>query len=679
MRPPLKKRIDSNLLPAQADSKSEGLEEKAKLARHLHDQGVNPLRWTEAHPARQSDQQQFQETGRKACDNQFEVDGKLYDWTPSVTATPEQAKAIANAYIAERSGKDDAAALTPKIEDLVDIAEVPLKHPFGTPHNERPANDMSAAEERIALLRHYARSGVDPDKAHLGDPVYMKDQERLKAQIAKVLPGDRSEISGLPVFYQGFDDGWIYQANEATRAKGEEALAVESEAVAANENVSRNNAKDETRANSDTSTSVAASNTGNGALETYKAVIQNVPEIADLLEDLQAGNALTEKQREISERITASLKKAGIEFDYRASDPDQIRAVLAAEEKHLHSLDTSSPAAVQLALAGFTAELSEVLAGGRFDAVRMRQADSVLERLKLVAERFLPLRQMNTVKSAVTPISIEAAKEGPIDYDAVMDEMKGLLTDIGLMEESDSSAKLPGVAGLEGRQRQRELQPASTETVQQLSSGLTDARDVEIVIGGVPLFKQSEHKTLMDEIFRTEFIKIAQEKGCLPGPEGEQWDSRGGSKSQRRITDVDKRGHLGSRQPDGWVSWKNSDGTWTETLWNSTSTFADGFTEISREAIALKDTILKADKQFAMTTDMKRLLDYTEEPVLGKANMLSMGEKPNWNETELREFISKKLREFFDKNFKDCKFIGEDRFHKLDDPNDPDLPSTPPR
>ena len=183
----------------------------------------------------------------------------------------------------------------------------------------------------------------------------------------------------------------------------------------------------------------------------------------------------------------------------------------------------------------------------------------------------------------------------------------------------------------------------------------------------------------MDEIFVTEFIKIAREKGCLPGPQGEQWQRYGGSQSQRRITDVDQTGHLGSRQPDGWLSWKNPDGTWVENLWNSTTTLADGFTDIAREVIALKDILSKADKHLKMADDMEALIDLTKKPVLGEANILSMGEKVNWSEEELREYISKKLRDFFEKNFRDCKFVGESRSNKLDHPNDPDLPKTPPR
>ncbi len=180
MRPPVKKLVDAKTAATPADSRAEALQEKTKLAKQLHAQGVNPVRWTEAHPAPQSDQATYQATGLKPKDNQFEVGGKLYNWSPAVTATPAQAKAIADAYIAERTGKDDVAAATPRIEELVDIATVPLKHPLGMPHIGRPANDMNVAEERATLARHYVQSGVDPNKAHLGDPLSIADQARLK-------------------------------------------------------------------------------------------------------------------------------------------------------------------------------------------------------------------------------------------------------------------------------------------------------------------------------------------------------------------------------------------------------------------------------------------------------------------------------------------------------------------
>jgi hypothetical protein len=312
----------------------------------------------------------------------------------------------------------------------------------------------------------------------------------------------------------------------------------------------------------------------------------------------------------------------------------------------------------------------------------MRQAGSVLGRMKIALGLYPPVARSGAAKGNLTSLNIEAAKDGPIDYDAAINEMSNLLSDIGIGDDKDAIIGSERVEDLERERTENALKPASPETIRLLRNGLSDASTVEIFIGGVPLFKQSEHKTLMDEIFRTEFIKVAQENGCLPGPEGEQWDSHGGSKAQRRITDVDQTGHLGSRQPDGWIKWLNPDNTWTEVLWNSTSTLADGFTNIAREAAALKDILVKAGKQWAMRGDaekLRALMKLTKDPVSSEPSIVSMGEKPNWSETELRDYISKKLRDFFDKNFADCKFVGENREQKLDDPDDPDLPATPPR
>lgn len=100
MRPPVKKLIDAETTAIPADNRTEALQEMARLAQHLHGQGVNPLRWTEAHPAPEADQAAYQATGLKPRDNQFEAGGTLYNWSPAVTATRAQAKAIADAYIA---------------------------------------------------------------------------------------------------------------------------------------------------------------------------------------------------------------------------------------------------------------------------------------------------------------------------------------------------------------------------------------------------------------------------------------------------------------------------------------------------------------------------------------------------------------------------------------------------
>jgi hypothetical protein len=176
-------------------------------------------------------------------------------------------------------------------------------------------------------------------------------------------------------------------------------------------------------------------------------------------------------------------------------------------------------------------------------------------------------------------------------------------------------------------------------------------------------------------------IKIAQEKGCLPDPNNpndrRKVEDFGGTKPQKRITDIDQDGHLGSRQPDGGLRWQNPDGTWTEIMWNSTTPLANGFNEIVREWRALQDIIIKAAKHLTIGETVART--FTENPVLGEGPLYHMAEKPKWSEQELRDFISKKLRERFDKDFKDCKFIGESKTIKIDHPDDPDLPQTPAR
>jgi hypothetical protein len=372
MRPPVKKRIDSEtaqtpIASRTADSRTEALQEKAKLAEHLHTQGVNPVRWTEAHPAPQSDQATYQATGLKPKDNQFDVGGKLYDWSPAATATPEQAKAIANAYITERTGKDDAVVTAPKIEELVDITKVPLKHPLGTPHTERPANDMSVAEERAALIRHYAQSGVDPDKAHLGDPVDMKRQEQLKAQIEMTFPGDKSEISGLPGFYQGFDDGWIYKTNEYTRA--ENAVAAEEKAVA-NDNATQHSiAQHYPRSGESdagpTDTSNIEKNLDEKAASDLTAAASRVDGIVNAVEHVQSDSQLTEADKASLELARAAFMEVGLTFDPKNSNLDYLRTVAASIKKTaLSKAVDSRRVPLHVLVQGQNEQLAQALLGG---------------------------------------------------------------------------------------------------------------------------------------------------------------------------------------------------------------------------------------------------------------------------------------------------------------------------
>ncbi len=368
-----------------------------------------------------------------------------------MTATAEQAKAIGEAYMAERRGTAGATP-PPKLEDLVDIAKVPLKHAFGTPHNQRPANDMNAAEERAALERHYAQSGVDPDKAHLGDPLEMKDQERLKAEIKKMLPGDKSEISGLPIFYQGYDDGWIYQANDHTRASGTAAQASDHHA-ATNENStnqSKVGASPEKLADRPASRLPILQSGIDRARIEYESAVKGLPKIVKLIDDLKAEKPLTEDRVALNAGIVASLKRAGIKFDYQKVDVDQLRAKAAGEEKYRQSIDLTDPAAVQAAAALLSLQTSEALAGGRFNTVRMQQAGSILERLKLVPELYASLGssalgRTTALKTSTALLGTEAAEDGPVDYDAALKEMTGLLSDAGII--GGKATEAPDILG----------------------------------------------------------------------------------------------------------------------------------------------------------------------------------------------------------------------------------------
>lgn len=713
MRPPMTKRPLNQPIsgaPALPDSKSEGYAEKVELAQHLHAQGVNPLRWTEAHPAPQVAQHQFQETGLKARDNQFDVDGRLYDWSPAVSATPQQAKAISEAYMA--TPHDPPTARGPPVESLVDIDKVPLKHPFGTPHNPRPVaanDDPTAAEERIALYRHYAKSGIDPDKAHLGDPLPMRDQEKLKAEIAKLLPGDKTEISGLPMFYQGFDDGWIYMPNASTQESPEvqkiRLAHAEKQAqprddrapVAVNDNDA--GVTDEiiahysARGHADTPSAnmqlpKVSSEVDRDVLarKQLEEMSRWMPSLIRLVEKAQGGQALTSGETSLLEQVQQRFAEIDILFDPKKANLDYLRETAKAVEHASSRKESKTP--LHLVALGVNAGVAQALVNGTMDWARLRQIgwpEGLRQSLDLLKNG----RVRNALGGLTTAVVATDSLVNPKD-----DDMVDLLSIPGKWAHSAIENVLSPVTGNEAAdrtpsaiesaeqgQRQRELTPATPKTLAAISTGLAGVKVFEVLIGGMPLFKQSEHKTLIDEIFRTELIKIAQEKGCLPDPNNPNdrrpTKSFGGTEAQKRITDIDQDGHLGSRQPDGGLRWQNFDGTWTEIMWNSTTPLANGFTEIAREWRALQDIIVKAGKHLNIGAQAAKA--YTENPVLGRGPLYHMAEKPKWSEQELRDFISKKLRERFDKDFKNCKFIGESEPIKIDNPDDPDLPQTPAR
>ncbi len=187
--------------PLEDDRTTRENAEKLKIATALHTRGINPERWTEAQPASWAVQKAFQETGQKPDEQHFEVNGRLYKSGPRVAATQAQGQDAIDVYL--------GAAPKP-VDQLVDITKVPLRYPFGRPHEAR--DDRPDAH---ALNLHYARMGVDPRSAHNGDPLPMDQQPKL--QQATRAP-DGSEIPlGISGIYRGYDDGFFYAANEGTK------------------------------------------------------------------------------------------------------------------------------------------------------------------------------------------------------------------------------------------------------------------------------------------------------------------------------------------------------------------------------------------------------------------------------------------------------------------------------
>jgi hypothetical protein len=459
MRPPLKKRNEAQAVPAATDSRTEALQEKAALAKHLHEQGVNPVRWTEAHPAPQSEQATFQQTGIKPRGNQFEVAGKLYNWSDEVKATPAQAKAIGDAYIAERTGKDDAVAVVPKIEELVDIAQVPLKHPLGTPHTERPANDMRVAEERAALIKHYAQSGVDPDKAHLGDPVEMKQQGPLKAQIEKILPGDKSEISGLSGFYQGFDDGMIYQANAYTR-ESEVAQKNGNEHVAANENV--DNGELEKKFNEAAASQLAAAAT-------------QIDGIVSAIEHSQANSQLTESDRAALKPVEIAFAELGYKFDPKKAQLDYLRTVANAI-KRTASGDLAAKRRVPLHVLAQeqNVQLTQALAGETVAAMALRSLNPV----QVLAAAVKRPDKLNLAAQVVMPVVLAYAAgktAAEIAKDRAQEE--------GAPKLFSPYADSPGALGREEAQAMPAM-PSSEDILKELSPA--DVEQIDRVFSSQP-------------------------------------------------------------------------------------------------------------------------------------------------------------------------------------------------
>lgn len=281
--------------------------QKLKLAQHLHDRGIDPERWAEAEPAGWSTQKAFRDTGRKPDDRHFEIDGRLYKATAAVAANQAQGQDALDVYL---------GAVAKPVEQLVDVTKVPLQHPLGRPHAPRTTHGRPDSAEAHALNLHYANFGIDPAKAHDGDPLPMPMQQRLQ-QVTKAADGSDIPLS-IPGIYRGYDDGYFYAANEGTAESAEiqalrrklaaEKTAAQSDVapIVTNDNdpeIDEAVAQSYGKKKSAAPSSKSAADAGTPILQT--AAIENrLPQLISAIEKSQKNEALLAKAASTSWRVS---------------------------------------------------------------------------------------------------------------------------------------------------------------------------------------------------------------------------------------------------------------------------------------------------------------------------------------------------------------------------------------
>jgi len=328
--------------------------QKLKLAQHLHDQGINPERWVEAEPAGWATQKAFRETGRKPDDRHFEMGGRLYKTTPVVAATQAQGQDALDVYL---------GAVAKPVEQLVDVTKVPLQHPLGRPHALR--QDSGDAH---ALNLHYAKFGIDPAKAHDGDPLPMPTQQRLQ-QVIKAADGSDIPL-GIPGIYRGYDDGYFYAANEGTAESPEtqqlrrdlatakaERLG-DAAPIAANDN------------DPEIDEAVARSYAGKVAA---KALVQpssikapgafRLPALASAIEKKQKGEPLSKDEEALLGAINVVFNDAGVPMDLQKVDVDHLRQIAEAGQavRQDEQPRTTAPNVATPAIMGTAAAVSPTI------------------------------------------------------------------------------------------------------------------------------------------------------------------------------------------------------------------------------------------------------------------------------------------------------------------------------
>jgi len=285
------------LQPLESPDLDQKYAEKLKLAGDLHAQGIDPTRWAQAQPAPWATQQAFQKTGQKD-DRHFVVDGRLYQTTPLVAANQAQGRDALDVYL---------GAAPKSVEQLVDVAKVPLTHPTGRPHDRRDDRP-----DTHALNLHYARVGVDPKSAHNGDPLPMDQQPKLQ-QATRAADGSEIPL-GISGIYRGYDDGYFYAANDGTKESAEvqalrRKLAAEKAAAAGDATLMVANDNDP-----EIDEAIAFNYSARNRLQTSKLhslFVADHQNYLSTVSKLRQGLPLNEKEKELCDTVRSSFPDEG--------------------------------------------------------------------------------------------------------------------------------------------------------------------------------------------------------------------------------------------------------------------------------------------------------------------------------------------------------------------------------
>ncbi|WP_374385033.1 hypothetical protein [Dongia sp.] len=281
--------------------------------------------------------------------------GRLYKTAPQVAATPAQGQDALDVYL---------GAVPKPVEQLVDVANVPLVHPLGRPHDT-----STGRPDAHALNLHYARVGVAPDSAHNGDPLPMAQQPKL--QQATRGPDGKEIPLGIPGIYRGYDDGYFYAANEGTQESAEvQALrrkrATEkadtqgdAAAIAANDNDPE---IDEAVARSYGEQAPIKSSVKSVAAESNLSQQRvgaegRLPQLISAIEKFQNSESLSADYSDLLKRTEAAFAKAGVSIDLKKVDVERLKQTVeraASSSNAVDDLNAGTIKSTSPAIAGAT-------------------------------------------------------------------------------------------------------------------------------------------------------------------------------------------------------------------------------------------------------------------------------------------------------------------------------------